>query len=160
MTAECLMDAILHPLNLQYAQEAVRRNKGCAGIDGKSIAETVQHWQQHGPEIEAKLRTSTYIPTPLRGMKIAKANGGERLLGIPTVQDRIIQQAVQQILTDKFDRGFSQHSYGYRAGHSAQQAVLMARSYVRAGKSWVVDIDISAFFDEVNHDILLHQLSH
>ena len=159
MTEECLMEAILHPLNLQYAQEAVRRNKGCAGIDGKSIAETEQHWQQHLPEIEAKLRAGTYIPTPLMGMKIAKANGGERLLGIPTVQDRIIQQSVQQILTDKFDRGFSQHSYGYRAGHSAQHAVLMARSYVRAGKSWVVDIDISAFFDEVNHDILLHQLS-
>jgi retron-type reverse transcriptase len=159
MIEERLMDAILHPINLQNAQDAVRRNKGCAGIDGKSIAETEQHWQQHGPEIEAKLRTGSYIPTPLRGMKIAKANGGGRLLGIPTVQDRIIQQAVQQILADKFDRGFSQHSYGYRAGHSAQQAVLMARSYVRAGKSWVVDIDISAFFDEVNHDILLHQIS-
>jgi retron-type reverse transcriptase len=93
------------------------------------------------------------------GVKIPKANGRERLLGIPTVQDRIIQQAVQQILADKFDREFSQHSYGYRAGHSAEQAVLMARSYVRSGKSWVVDSDISAFFDEVNHDILLHQIS-
>jgi group II intron reverse transcriptase/maturase len=159
MTKECLMAAILHPINLQDAQDAVRRNKGCAGIDGKSIAETEQHWQQHGSEIEAKLKAGTYIPTPLMGMKIAKANGWERLLGIPTVQDRIIQQAVQQILTDKFDRGFSLHSYGYRAGHSAQQAVLMARSYVREGKSWVVDIDISAFFDEVNHDILLNQIS-
>ena len=97
MTEECLMDAVLHPLNLQDAQDAVRRNKGCAGIDGKSIAETERRWQQHGPEIEAKLRTSTYIPTPLMGMQIAKANDGERLLGIPTVQDRIIQQAVQQI---------------------------------------------------------------
>lgn len=159
MTKESLMDAIVEPINLQNAQEAVRRNKGCAGIDGKSIAETEQHWQQHGAQIEEKLRAGTYIPTPLRGMKIAKANGGERLLGIPTVQDRIIQQAVQQILTNEFDRSFSQHSYGYRAGHSAQQAVLMARSYVREGKSWVVDIDISAFFDEVNHDILLHQVS-
>ena len=80
-----------------------------------------------------KLRAGTYVPTPLMGIKIPKASGGERLLGIPTVQDRIIQQAVQQVLTDKFDRGFSLHSYGYRAGHSAQQAVLMARSYVRAG---------------------------
>ena len=159
MTKECLMDAILDPTNLQNAQDAVRRNKGCAGIDGRSIAETEQHWQQHLPEIEAKLRAGTYVPTPLLGIKIPKASGGERLLGIPTVQDRIIQQAVQQILTDEFDRGFSLHSYGYRAGHSAQQAVLMARSYVREGKSWVVDIDISAFFDEVNHDILLHQIS-
>jgi group II intron reverse transcriptase/maturase len=159
MAKECLMDAILDPINLQNAQDAVRRNKGCAGIDGRSIAETEQHWQQHLPEIEAKLRTGTYVPTPLMGIKIPKASGGERLLGIPTVQDRIIQQAVQQVLTDKFDRGFSPHSYGYRAGHSAQQAVLMVRSYVREGKSWVVDIDISAFFDEVNHDILLDQIS-
>ena len=159
MTTECLMEAILNPTNLQNAQDAVRRNKGCAGIDGRNIAETEQHWQQHLSEIEAKLRSGAYIPTPVMGIKVPKASGGERLLGIPTVQDRIIQQAVQQVLTDKFDRGFSLHSYGYRAGHSAQQAVLMARSYVRAGKSWVVDIDISAFFDEVNHDILLHQIS-
>ena len=159
MTEESLMDAILHPINLQNAQEAVRRNKGCAGIDGRSIGETEQHWQQHLPEIEAKLRTGTYVPTPLMGMKIAKASGGERLLGIPTVQDRIIQQAVCQILNDKFDRGFSPNSYSYRAGLSAHHAVLMARSYVREGKSWVVDIDIRAFFDEVNHDILLHQIS-
>ncbi len=159
MTEESLMDAILHPVNLQNAQDAVRRNKGCAGIDGRSIAETGLYWQQHLPEIEAKLRAGTYVPTPVMGVKIPKANGSERMLGIPTVQDRIIQQAVQQILADKFDREFSQHSYGYRAGHSAEQAVLMARSYVREGKSWVVDIDISAFFDEVNHDILLHQIS-
>ena len=159
MTKECLMEAILNPTNLQNARDAVRRNKGCAGIDGRSIAETEEHWQQHLSEIEAKLRMGSYIPTPVMGIKIPKASGGERLLGIPTVQDRIIQQAVQQVLTDKFDRGFSLHSYGYRAGHSAQQAVLMARSYVRTGKRWVVDIDISAFFDEVNHDILLHQIS-
>ena len=159
MAEECLMEAILHPVNLQQAQEAVRRNKGCAGIDDRSIAETEQHWQQHRPEIERKLRAGTYIPTPLLGQRIAKTGGGERQLGIPTVQDRIIQQAVQQILTNEFDRGFSQHSYGYRAGHSAQQAVQMAQHYVQQGKSWVVDIDISAFFDDVNHDILLHQIN-
>jgi len=160
MAEEYLMEAILHPVNLQNAQEAVRRNKGCAGIDEKSIAETERHWQQHRSEIEGKLRTSTYIPTPLLGLQVAKASGGERQLGIPTVQDRIIQQAVQQILTNEFDRGFSQHSYGYRAGHSAQQAVQMAQHYVQQGKSWVVDIDISAFFDDVNHDVLLHQINH
>ena len=159
MAEECLMEAILHPVNLQQAQDAVRRNKGCAGIDDRSIAETEQHWQQHRPEIERKLRAGRYIPTPLLGQRIAKTGGGERQLGIPTVQDRIIQQAVQQILTNEFDRGFSQHSYGYRAGHSAQQAVQMAQHYVQQGKSWVVDIDISAFFDDVNHDILLHQIN-
>ena len=159
MAEECLMEAILHPDNLQKAQEAVRGNKGCAGIDDRSIAVTEQHLQQHWPEIEEKLRTGAYIPTPLLGLKVAKVSGGERQLGIPTVQDRIIQQAVQQILTKEFDRGFSQHSYGYRAEHSAQQAVQMAQYYVQQGKSWVVDIDISAFFDDVNHDILLHQIS-
>jgi len=159
MAEECLMEAILHPVNLQQAQDAVRRNKGCAGIDDRSIAETEQHWQQHRPEIERKLRAGRYIPTPLLGQRIAKTGGGERQLGIPTVQDRIIQQAMQQILTNEFDRGFSPHSYGYRAGHSAKQAVQMAQHYVQQGKSWVVDIDISAFFDDVNHDILLHQIN-
>lgn len=159
MAEESLMEAILHPVNLQQAQDAVRRNKGCAGIDDRSIAETEQHWQQHRPEIERKLRAGRYIPTPLLGQRIAKTGGGERQLGIPTVQDRIIQQAMQQILTNEFDRGFSPHSYGYRVGHSAQQAVQMAQHYVQQGKSWVVDIDISAFFDDVNHDILLHQVN-
>jgi len=159
MTEELLMDAMFNWLNLQEALDAVKRNKGAAGIDGRSIAETEQHLQQHWEQIEAKLRAGTYVPSPVKGVKIPKPNGGERLLGIPTVQDRVIQQAIQQVLTAKFDSGFSSFSYGYRPYRSAHHAVKQAQQFVQQGKSWVVDIDISAFFDEVNHDILLHQIS-
>ena len=152
------MEAMFNWLNLQEAIEAVKRNKGAAGIDGKSMAETEQHLKQHWPQIEVKLRGGSYIPSPVRGVKIPKPNGGERLLGIPTIQDRMIQQAMQQILTQTFDRGFSHFSYGYRPYLSAQDAVKQAQAYVQRGKSWVVDIDIQAFFDEVDHDLLLHQI--
>ncbi|WP_084254077.1 reverse transcriptase domain-containing protein [Methylobacter marinus] len=153
MTEELLMDAMFNWLTLQEAFDAVKRNKGAAGIDGRSIAETEQHLEQHWEAIEAKLRKGSYIPSPVKAVTIPKPNGGERVLGIPTVQDRVIQQAMQQILTIKFDSGFSQYSYGYRPYRSAQDAVKQARNFVQQGKSWVVDIDIKAFFDEVNHDI-------
>jgi RNA-directed DNA polymerase len=158
MTGELLMDAMFNWLNRQEALDAVKRNKGAAGIDGKSIAETELHLQQHWDQIEEKLRAGTYIPSPVKGVKIPKPNGGERLLGIPTVQDRVIQQAIQQVLMPKFDREFSPFSYGYRPYLSAHHAVKQAQVFVQQGKDWVVDIDISAFFDEVNHDILLHQI--
>ena len=159
MTNECLMDAMFNWLNVQIAFDAVKRNKGVAGIDRKSIAETEQHLEAHWGEIEAKLNAGTYVPSPVLGCKIPKANGGERLLGIPTVQDRMIQQAIQQVLAVKFDRDFSFSSFAYRAHFSAQGAVKQAQKFVKQGKTWVVDIDISAFFDEVNHDILLHKIS-
>lgn len=159
MTEELLMDAMFNWLNLQEAFAAVKRNKGAAGIDGRSIAETEQHLKRHWETIESKLRAGSYIPSPVKAVTIPKPNGGERVLGIPTVQDRVIQQAMQQILTRKFDRGFSQFSYGYRPYCSAQDAVKQAQKFVQQGKRWVVDIDIKAFFDEVNHDILLHQIS-
>ncbi|MGH8547630.1 MAG: group II intron reverse transcriptase/maturase [Methylococcales bacterium] len=159
MTEELLMDAIFNWLNLQQAIDAVKRNHGAAGIDGKSIDETEQHLQQYWAEIEAKLRVGTYVPSPVKGVKIPKPDGGERLLGIPTVQDRVIQQAIQQVLTTKFDGEFSSSSYGYRPNRSAGQAVAEAQVFVQQGKDWVVDIDISAFFDDVNHDILMHLIS-
>jgi len=159
MTEELLMDALFNWLNLQEAIEAVKRNKGAAGIDGKNIVESEQHLQQHWDSIEAKLRAGEYVPSPVKGVKIPKPDGGERLLGIPTVQDRILQQAIQQVLTTKFDAGFSLSSYGYRPHRSAAQAVTQAQHYVQQGKDWIVDIDISGFFDEVNHDILMHLIS-
>lgn len=159
MTTEYMMDAMLNWLNLQEALDAVKRNKGAAGIDGKSIAETERHIEQYWPQIEAKLRAGNYVPSPVKGVKIPKPNGGERLLGIPTVQDRIIQQAMNRILTEQFDRGFSQYNYGFRPYLSAHHAVKQAQLFVQQGKNWVIDLDISAFFDEVNHDILLHQIS-
>ena len=159
MANKCLMERMFNWLNFDEAFAAVKRNKGAAGIDGKSILDTVQHWQQHGTKIEAKLKSGAYVPSPVLGVKIPKSNGGERLLGIPTVQDRVIQQAIQLILTPVFDRDFSDSSYGYRPYLSTHDAVKQAQVFVQQGKTWVVDIDISAFFDEVNHDILLHQIS-
>jgi len=153
------MERMFNWLNFDEAFASVRRNKGAAGIDGKSILETVQHWQQHGTQIEAKLKSGVYVPSPVLGVKIPKPDGGERLPGIPTVQDRVIQQAIQRILMPIFDRGFSDSSYGYRPYLSTHDAVKQAQIFVQQGKTWVVDIDISAFFDEVNHDILLHQIS-
>jgi retron-type reverse transcriptase len=133
------MEKMFNWLNWQEALDAVKRNKGSAGIDGKSITETEQHLQQHGAEIEAKLKQGTYVPSPVLGVKIPKSNGGERLLGIPTVQDRVIQQAIQQVLTPLFDREFSNSSYGYRPYLSAHHAVKQAQTYVREGnlKLWI-----------------------
>lgn len=158
MTEELLMDDIFNWLNLQEATDAVERNKGAAGIDGRNIAETKAHLNVHWPEIDAKLRAGKYVPSPVMGVMIPKADGGERRLGIPTVQDRIIQQAIQQVLQTKFNGGFSHFSYGYRPHLSAHRAIEQAQRLVQAGKDWVVDIDISAFFDEVNHDILMYQI--
>lgn len=159
MANKCLMERMFNWLNFEEAFDAVKRNKGAAGIDRRSILETAQHWQQHGSQIEEKLKAGTYVPSPVLGVTIPKADGGERLLGIPTVQDRVISQAIQQVLSLLFDRDFSDSSYGYRPYRSAKDAVKQAQAFVQQGKTWVVDIDISAFFDEVNHDILLHQIS-
>jgi group II intron reverse transcriptase/maturase len=122
------------------------------------VDEITAHLRQHWPRIRDKLEAGHYRPGKLKGVRIAKPSGGERLLGIPNVQDRIIQQAVQQQMSLIFEPGFSDHSYGYRAGRSAHDAIRCAQRYVQAGKDWVVDIDISAFFDHVNHDILMHRV--
>lgn len=159
MANKRLMERMFNWLSFDEAFVAVKRNKGAAGVDGKSILETVQHWQQQGAQIEEKLKSGAYVPSPVLGVKIPKPNEGERLLGIPTVQDRVIQQAMQLVLMPIFDRDFSDSSYGYRPYLSAHDAVKQAQVFVQQGKTWVVDIDISAFFDEVNHDILLHQIS-
>jgi len=116
------------------------------------------HARKHWPVIAEKLKTSTYQPGAIRGVAIPKPQGGERILGIPNVQDRVIQQAVNQVLSPIFEAEFSDHSYGYRPQRSAHDAVRAASRYVMEGKTWVVDIDISAFFDEVNHDLLMTKI--
>lgn len=155
---EQTMEAILDRDNLRQACRAVRRNKGSAGVDGKDIEATGRHLRRHWSGIEAKLKAGTYQPGAIRGVKIPKASGGKRLLGIPSVQDRIIQQAVSQHLSARVDGSFSDHSYGFRPGRSAHDAVRAAQGYLKEGKSWVIDLDISAFFDHVNHDLLMHRV--
>lgn len=158
MLREETMEAIVDRESLIKAYKAIRRNKGSAGIDGRSIAETVEHLREHWQEIEGKLLSGDYVPSPIRGVEIRKANGGKRRLGIPTVQDRIIQQAMVLEMSARIDGSFSEHSYGFRPGRSAHDAIKAAQGYIQGGKCWVVDLDIRAFFDQVNHDILMHQV--
>jgi len=158
VSIEQTMEAVLGRDNLRRAYRVVRRNGGAAGIDGRSIGHSAAHLRTHWAVIEERLLTGKYQPSPVRGVHLPKADGGTRLLGIPTVQDRVIQQAVAQHLSVKADAGFSDHSYGYRPGRGAHDAVRAAQGYVQAGKNWVVDLDISAFFDEVDHDILMHRV--
>ena len=144
--------------NLLEAWKAVRRNKGAAGVDGLSIDETWRHLEQYWPAIKEKLLAGSYRPAAVRCVTIPKPNGGSRTLGIPTVQDRVIQQAVLQVLSAALDGTMSEHSYGFRPGRSAHDAIEAASGFVAAGKSWVVDIDLKSFFDQVNHDRLMTML--
>lgn len=160
MRNEELMERVVAPENMSRAYEQVKRNGGAAGVDGMSVEAYAAHAARHWPGIEAKLREGQYQPGAVRAVKIPKAQGGERQLGIPNVQDRVIQHALLQVLGPLLDADFSPHSYGYRPGRSAQDAIHAARAYVAAGKTWVIDVDISAFFDEVNHDRLMAQLGH
>ena len=149
------LEAMLQRDNLLHAWKAVRRNKGAAGVDGLTIEATWGHLKHHWPVIKEKLLAGSYRPAAVRSVTIPKPNGGSRILGIPTVQDRLIQQAMLQVLSAALDGTMSDHSYGFRPGRSAHDAIQAARGYVAAGKSWVVDIDLKSFFDQVNHDRLM-----
>jgi RNA-directed DNA polymerase len=155
---EELMEQVVSPENATAAWEAVLRNRGAAGIDGMTTGQLRDHIRAHWESIRTKLRAGTYVPSPVRRVEIPKPNGGTRMLGIPTVQDRWIQQMLLQVLQPIFDPTFSEHSYGFRPGRGAHQAVRAAQGYVQSGKQWVVDMDITKFFDRVNHDILLHRI--
>jgi RNA-directed DNA polymerase len=141
--------------NINAAWKRVRGNKGAAGVDGLDIEQSAERIRRNWAGIKAQLLAGTYRPEPVRRLEIPKASGGTRKLGVPTVRDRLIQQAALQVLTSVFEPGFSSHSYGFRPGRSAHQAVLAAQRYQEAGKRWVVDIDLASFFDEVNHDLLM-----
>ena len=143
---------------MQQAWKRVRSNKGAAGVDGLSIDETAERLRTEWPAIREQLLHGTYRPQPVRRVTIPKPDGGQRELGIPTVTDRLIQQAVLQVLQPMLDPTFSQHSYGFRPGRSAHQAVLAAQTYVQSGRRVVVDVDLEKFFDRVNHDILIDRL--
>jgi RNA-directed DNA polymerase len=137
----------------------VRANKGAAGVDGLGIDQTARHLITAWPAIREQLLAGTYRPSPVRRVMIPKPEGGERELGIPTVTDRLIQQALLQVLQPILDSSFSEHSYGFRPGRRAHDAVLAAQSYVQTGRRVVVDVDLEKFFDRVNHDILIDRLS-
>lgn len=159
MLSETCMETIVEKENMHRALKKVRSNKGAPGVDGITTDELTAHLQTHWPAIKSKLLDGTYKPGPIKGLRIPKPQGGERLLGIPNTQDRLIQQSVQQHLTQLWDATFSEHSYGFRPGRSNLDAIRAAKAFVLEGKTWVVDIDIEAFFDQVNHDRLMSLIS-
>ena len=159
METEVKLESVLEAPNMRRAWKAVKANAGAAGVDGRDIEHTRTYLKAHWEDIARKLRAGQYRPGAIREVPIPKANGGTRTLGIPNVQDRLIQQAILQMLTPVFDPGMSEHSYGFRPGRSAHDAIDAARAYVAAGKRWVVDIDLKSYFDRINHDKLMHALS-
>jgi RNA-directed DNA polymerase len=156
---ETLMEAVVADENYRPALEAVKRNQGAAGIDHMTTAQLESHLQANWWILQDKLLKGTYVPSPVRRVEIPKPSGGTRMLGIPTVQDRFIQQLLLQVLTPIFDPQFSEHSYGFRPGRSAQDAMRAAQQYAQGGKDWVVDIDITKFCDHVNHDVLMGRMA-
>jgi len=153
------MEAVLSRSNLQAALKRVRSNKGSPGIDGMTVEELPGWLREHWPGVRERLRAGTYQPRPVKRQLIPKRGGGMRELGIPTVLDRFIQQAVLQVLQPRFDPTFSQHSHGFRPGRRAHDAVREAQAYVQEGRRWVVDVDLEKFFDRVNHDVLMGKLA-
>jgi RNA-directed DNA polymerase len=157
---ELLMEAVVERENMWRAYRKVVRNKGVAGVDGMSVEALEGYLKEHWSQIKRELLAGNYQPTPVLKVEIPKpGRKGMRILGIPTVLDRLIQQALHQVLSIVFDQGFSESSYGFRPGRSAHQAVFQAQRYVGEGRRWVVDLDLEKFFDRVNHDILMSRLA-
>src|SRR5437016_8337528 len=154
-----LMEEVCERENLKAALQRVKANQGSPGVDGMTVIGIKDYLKQHGPAIREQLLNGTYEPKPVRRVEIDKPDGGGRKLGIPTVLDRLIQQAAMQVLQRRWDRTFSDHSYGFRPGRSAHQAVAQAQQYIAADYSWVVDLDLEKFFDRVNHDKLMGQVA-
>ena len=156
---EQLMEEVCERENLIIAWKRVRANKGGPGVDGMTIERTLVYLREHWPTIREQLLKGTYSPRPVKRVEIPKPGGGIRKLGIPCVVDRVIQQAALQVLQKRWDPTFSEHSYGFRPGRSARQAVMQAQAYISEGYTWVVDIDLEKFFDRVNHDLLMSRVA-
>jgi RNA-directed DNA polymerase len=156
---EQLMEEVCERENCKQALARVKANKGSAGVDGMTVQQLPEHLKQHWPVIREQMLSGTYKPQPVKRVEIPKPDGGIRSLGIPTVLDRFIQQAVMQVLQRRWDRTFSEHSYGFRPGRSAHQAVEQAQKYIADGYRWVVDLDLEKFFDRVNHDRLMAKIA-
>jgi RNA-directed DNA polymerase len=157
--ADRLMERVVARGNVKVALARVRENRGSPGVDGLSVDELPQYLMEHWQEVREQLLGGTYQPQPVLKREIPKASGGRRQLGIPSVLDRLIQQALLQVLQPIFDPSFSEHSYGFRPGRSAHDAVKAAQRYVEEGRRWVVDVDLEKFFDRVNHDVLMGRLA-
>jgi RNA-directed DNA polymerase len=155
---ESLMEEVCERENCKRALKRVKANEGSPGVDGMTVQELPGFLQQHWPAIREQLLSGTYKPQPVKRVEIPKPDGGVRKLGIPTVLDRFIQQAVMQVLQGRWDRTFSEHSYGFRPGRSAHQAVEAAQQHIAAGYRWVVDLDLEKFFDRVCHDKLMAKI--
>src|SRR5512136_1280548 len=156
---EELMEEVCGRENCKQALARVKANKGSAGVDGRTVQQLPGFLKQHWPVIREQLLSGTYKPQPVKRVEIPKPDGGKRKLGIPTVLDRFIQQAVMQVLQDRWDGTFSDHSYGFRPGRSAHQAVEQAQQYIAEGCRWVVYLDLEKFFDQVNHDKLMARIA-
>jgi RNA-directed DNA polymerase len=154
-----LMEEVCERENLKEALRRVKANKGSPGVDGMTVGGITDYLKQHWPAIREQLLSGTYAPQPVRRVEIPKPDGGVRKLGIPSVLDRFIQQAVMQVLQRRWDRTFSDHSYGFRPGRSAHQAVAQAQQHIVEGHGWCVDLDLEKFFDRVNHDKLMGQIA-
>src|SRR6202051_4738648 len=156
---EQLMEEVCERENCWQAYKRVKANKGSPGIDGMKVGDLSGYLKQHWPSIREQLLSGTYKPQPVRRVEIPKPDGGVRKLGIPTVLDRLIQQAVMQVLQRRWDPTFSEGSYGFRPGRSAQQAAAQAQKYIAEGHRWCVDLDLEKFFDRVNHDKLMGRIA-
>jgi RNA-directed DNA polymerase len=157
---EQLMEEVCERENCLQAYKRVKSNKGSPGIDGMTVEQLPGYLKEHRPAISEQLLSGTYKPQPVRRVEIPKPDGGVRQLGIPTVLDRMVQQAVMQVLQGRWDAEFSEHSHGFRPGRSAHQAVAAAQKYIAEGRRWVVDLDLEKFFDRVNHDKLMAVVAH
>ena len=154
-----VMEAVCERENLKKALRRVKANKGSPGVDGMTVDEFPDYLRVHWPRHRDELLDGTYTPSPVKRVEIPKPDGGVRKLGVPTVLDRFIQQAVLQVLQPEIDPTFSPHSYGFRPGRSAHQAVAAAQAHLASGYRWVVDLDLEKFFDRVNHDLLMGRLA-
>jgi group II intron reverse transcriptase/maturase len=152
------MEEVVANRNVKAALKRVRQNGGSPGNDGMKVDELPEYLMENWPTLRAQLLDGSYRPQPVREQEIPKSGGGVRKLGIPTVVDRLVQQAVLQVLQPRFDPTFSEHSHGFRPGRGAHDAVCEAQRYIQAGKRWVVDVDLEKFFDRVNHDVLMGRL--
>jgi len=155
VTTEDLLDAVLASDNLARAWKRVKSNKGAPGVDGVTVEDWPAHARAHWPAVREQIEQGRYRPQPVRRVEIPKPDGGKRLLGIPTVTDRLVQQAIAQVLTPIFDPTFSDWSFGFRPGRNAHQAIKQVQAYVKDGYRIAVDLDLAKFFDTVNHDVLM-----